>query len=200
MATPSSFSLRIDQSSSTRHSPRTPPISGTPLAPETFHPDSTRLLPQRTEDLHKSSLRLGEPWSIRLTPKERVKVTLARSLPRLPGERAASHHDVASIELGVGLGVLDAPVGAPALGALERARRHHPRERMRVARQAFEPIGGALNARIAPQRLARGGAHRRRRLHTRQRLELPRARRPWSHARPCRLLQRAARRAPTEHE
>ncbi len=58
------------------------------------------------------------------------------------------------VERGVALGVVQAAVCAPALGALERAAREHLGQRMGIVEQPVEALGGADDARVPPQRVA----------------------------------------------
>lgn len=76
------------------------------------------------------------------------------------------------VERGVALGVVQAPVCTPALGALERAARKQLGQRMGIVEQPVEALGGADDARVSPQLLARLGGGERRRWERLERLDL----------------------------
>ena len=64
------------------------------------------------------------------------------------------------IERGIALGVVGALMGAAALLARERAAREQPGEGMGVLAQALQARGGAHDAGVAPERLARLSSRR----------------------------------------
>src|ERR1700722_2802349 len=95
------------------------------------------------------------------------------SVPGLPGAEVVPGEDeVMAVERGIELWVVRALVGAAALGARERAEREQPGQRMGVVEQALEAVGGADDAGVPPQRLARRGVGEWRRGERAQRRDL----------------------------
>src|SRR5262249_51873845 len=86
-----------------------------------------------------------------------VALALSRSLSSDPGlerGRAVAYDHVVTVQTGVGFGVIDAEMRASALGAQQRALGDQTGHRMRVLEQPLQAFGGALEARVGPQRLA----------------------------------------------
>jgi hypothetical protein len=64
------------------------------------------------------------------------------------------------IQRGIWLGIVRTLVGAPALGARERAAGEQAGQGVGIVEQVAKTLGGADDAGVAPQRVAREGSAR----------------------------------------